>query len=258
MPLSDPSRIYTRDLQLASQRPPFVVRGPALPAPAWPTDNMVGELASLDVLGPILHESGGSTFIAVFQDARTGCTWLTPMASLVCLEFVLAVQRYQQHVLAHSCVFPNVVGSLRELDVSCPLPQGMPDAVSSCATGGLGQPLVLRTRVREDWSCGNVLNSVEHAARVLLYKATNYLVLGDLSLQLLHPMLLAANFAHNVLPIMTPRPGPSPHQLWYQDMPVLDNVLTCPGALVSFPLADRSISTPGHLRAAGRCSVSSL
>ena len=73
---------------------------------------------------------------------------------------------------------------------------------------------------------------------MLLYKATNYLVLGDLSLQLLHPMLLAANFAHNVLPSMTPRPGPSPHQLWHQDMPVLDNVLTCPGALVSFSATD--------------------
>ena len=97
VPLSDPSRLYTRDLQLASRRSPFVVRGPALPAPAWPVGNMVGELASLDVLGP---ESGGSTHVAVFLDTLSCCTWLTPMASLACSEFVSAVQHYQQYVVA--------------------------------------------------------------------------------------------------------------------------------------------------------------
>ena len=67
--------------------------------------------------------------------------------------------------------------------------------VSSCVTGGIDQPLVLRTRIREDRSSGNVLNPVELAARLLLYNANLYLVLGDLSPQLLYPMLLAASRA---------------------------------------------------------------
>jgi hypothetical protein len=97
---------------------------------------------------------------------------------------------------------------------------------------------VLRTRIREDRSCGNVLNPVELTARTLLYKANLYLALADLSVQLLYPMLLSANFARSVLPSMTPRPGPSPHQLWHLEMPTLNHVVTSPGALVSYFLTE--------------------
>ena len=93
------------------------------------------------------------------------------------------------------------------------MPQGLPPVVSTCVDGEPGHPLVLRTRIREDRSCGSVLNPVEMTAKMLLYKANLYLALADLSPQLLFPMLLSANFARNVLPSMTPRPGPSPHQL---------------------------------------------
>ena len=135
------------------------------------------------------------------------------MASPSGLELAAAVQRYQQHVISHARVFPNHVGSMSILDVSFALPQSMPPVVSSCVTGGFDQPFVFRTRIREDRSSGTVLYPVEMAARSLLYKANLSLVLEDLSPQLLCPMLFAANFARNVLPGMTPGPGPLPHQL---------------------------------------------
>ena len=75
-------------------------------------------------------------------------------------------------------------------------------------------------------------------------------------------MLLSANFACNVLPSMCPRPGPSPHQLWHQEMPLLDDVLTSPGALVSFHVSDTLSSTRNlgiYVRPAGReCQVFDL
>jgi hypothetical protein len=185
-------------------------------------------------------------YVAVFLDTSSGCTWLTSMASSSGLELAAAVQRYQQHVISHARALPDHVCSMRMLDVSFTMPQGMPLVVSSCVTGGFDQPLVFRTRIREDQSSGTVLNPVEMAARSLLYKANLFLVLEDLSPQLLCPMLFAANFARNVLPSMTPRPGPSPHQLWNQDMPTLDNVLASPGSLVSFFLAEAPGSPRGH------------
>jgi len=177
-------------------------------------------------------------YVAVFLDSISGCSWVTKMASTSISELIAAVQCYQHLVITHARAFPDHVCSLSMLDASCPMPPGFPPIVSTCVDVGLGHPLVLRTRIREDRSCGNVLNPGELTARTLLYKANLYLALADLSVQLLYPMLLSANFARSVLPSMTPRPGPSPHQLWHLEMPTLNHVVTSPGALVSYFLTE--------------------
>jgi hypothetical protein len=172
----DPEGLYDRDRMQAMTRPVFTARVHGIPPPGWPKfPAKLGELASLDILGPFEDGLGGSYHVAFFLDTHSTHAWVTPLVAISVLELEGAVRRYQAVVVDHLKEFPATTCPMHLLDVSCILPAGMPTTVTSALLGPHGQHLVIKTRLRADRSHGHLLNPVEQVARSILYRTVLYI-----------------------------------------------------------------------------------
>jgi hypothetical protein len=83
----DPEGLYDHDRMQAMTRPVFTARAHGTPPPGWPTfPSKLGELASLDILGPFEDGLDGSYHVAFFLDTHSTHAWITPLVAFSVLH----------------------------------------------------------------------------------------------------------------------------------------------------------------------------
>jgi hypothetical protein len=187
-----------------------------------------GEVAGLDVIGPIPCFNGPPGYIAVLVDHESAYTWVYPLTDL-------SYNSFQSLVRTH--LIEAAVGAsahfLKAISICCPVDFALPGIVDGVARGQGRGLSPCEVALCADLVPAPLLAPASCAARQLTLRAAGYVAHGGLSPPMLRPMLMSACYAHNVRPHRSAAgPSVSRHELWVATRPYVGDLVATPGALV--------------------------